>query len=174
VIPGNRHGSRRRTRRKRRLADGRVREFDAVAITESLVCLNRTKATLRSADVDRFARRSARTGADPAALSDPRNWFGLPDASPGASFTAAPARQGPESPPPAEFDASRLSVGAKMALVDPAPEGPLEAGNGLAFQGGDQALVKPEPGGLVAGALELEQGPKPRPGCAAPAQSPDR
>jgi len=25
-----------------------------VAITESLVCLNRTKATLRSVDVDRF------------------------------------------------------------------------------------------------------------------------
>jgi hypothetical protein len=41
-------------RRKRRLADGRVREFDAVAITASLVCLNSTKATLRSADVDRF------------------------------------------------------------------------------------------------------------------------
>ena len=41
-------------RRKRRLADGRVREFDAVAVTASLVCLNSTKATLRSADVDRF------------------------------------------------------------------------------------------------------------------------
>ena len=41
-------------RRKRRLADGRVREFDAVALTESLVCLNSTKATLRSADVERF------------------------------------------------------------------------------------------------------------------------
>jgi hypothetical protein len=41
-------------RRKRRLADGRVREFDAVAVTSSLVCLNSTKATLRSADVDRF------------------------------------------------------------------------------------------------------------------------
>jgi hypothetical protein len=41
-------------RRKRRLADGRVCEFDAVAITASLVCLNSTKATLRSADVDRF------------------------------------------------------------------------------------------------------------------------
>jgi hypothetical protein len=41
-------------RRKRRLADGRVREFDAVALTASLVCLNSTKATLRSADVDRF------------------------------------------------------------------------------------------------------------------------
>jgi hypothetical protein len=41
-------------RRKRRLADGRVREFDAVALTASLVCLNSTKATLRSADIDRF------------------------------------------------------------------------------------------------------------------------
>ena len=41
-------------RRKRRLADGRVREFDAVAVTANLVCLNSTKATLRSADVDRF------------------------------------------------------------------------------------------------------------------------
>jgi hypothetical protein len=41
-------------RRKRRLADGRVREFDAVAVTASLVCLNSTKATLRSADVERF------------------------------------------------------------------------------------------------------------------------
>jgi len=41
-------------RRKRRLTDGRVREFDAVAVTSSLVCLNSTKATLRSADVDRF------------------------------------------------------------------------------------------------------------------------
>ena len=41
-------------RRKRRLTDGRVREFDAVAVTSSLICLNSTKATLRSADVDRF------------------------------------------------------------------------------------------------------------------------
>ena len=41
-------------RRKRRLADGRVKEFDAVAVTSNLVCLNSTKATLRSADVDRF------------------------------------------------------------------------------------------------------------------------
>jgi len=41
-------------RRKRRLADGRVREFDAVAVTAGLVCLNSTRATLRSADVDRF------------------------------------------------------------------------------------------------------------------------
>ena len=41
-------------RRKRRLVDGRVKEFDAVAVTSNLVCLNSTKATLRSADVDRF------------------------------------------------------------------------------------------------------------------------
>jgi hypothetical protein len=42
------------TRRKRRLADGREKEFDAIALTSNLVCLNSTKATLRSADVDRF------------------------------------------------------------------------------------------------------------------------
>ncbi len=41
-------------RRKRRLADGRVKEFDAVAVTADLVGLNSTKATLISADVDRF------------------------------------------------------------------------------------------------------------------------
>ena len=39
-------------RRKRKLPDGRVQEFDALAVTESLVCLNSTKATLRSADVE--------------------------------------------------------------------------------------------------------------------------
>ncbi len=42
------------TRWKRKLADGRVREYDAVAITVDLICLNSTKSTLRSADVDRF------------------------------------------------------------------------------------------------------------------------
>jgi hypothetical protein len=41
-------------RRRRRLADGRVREFDAVAVTASSLCLNSTKATLKSAAVDRF------------------------------------------------------------------------------------------------------------------------
>ena len=41
-------------RRKRRLADGRVKEFDAVAVMADLVGLNSTKATLTSADVDRF------------------------------------------------------------------------------------------------------------------------
>ena len=39
-------------RRKRKLPDGRVQEFDALAVTASLVCLNSTKATLRSADVE--------------------------------------------------------------------------------------------------------------------------
>ena len=39
-------------RRKRKLPDGRVQEFDAVAVTPTLVCLNSTKSTLRSADVD--------------------------------------------------------------------------------------------------------------------------
>jgi hypothetical protein len=39
---------------KRRLSDGRVREYDAVAVTVDLVCLNSTKSTLHSADVDRF------------------------------------------------------------------------------------------------------------------------
>jgi DNA repair exonuclease SbcCD ATPase subunit len=39
-------------RRKRKLPDGRVQEFDAIAVTPSLVCLNSTKSTLRSADVD--------------------------------------------------------------------------------------------------------------------------
>ena len=41
-------------RRKRKLADGRTREFDAIAVTPQLVCLNSTKATLRSADADAF------------------------------------------------------------------------------------------------------------------------
>ena len=40
--------------RKRRLADGRVKEFDAVAVMADLIGLNSTKATLRSEDVDRF------------------------------------------------------------------------------------------------------------------------
>ncbi len=41
-------------RRKRKLSDGRVREFDAIAVTSELVCLNSTKATLRSAAVGDF------------------------------------------------------------------------------------------------------------------------
>jgi hypothetical protein len=46
-------------RRKRRLTDGRVREFDVVAVTSSFVGLNSTKATLRSADVDGFVAEIA-------------------------------------------------------------------------------------------------------------------
>ena len=45
-------GTRCETSRKRKLPDGRVQEFDALAVTENLVCLNSTKATLRSADVE--------------------------------------------------------------------------------------------------------------------------
>lgn len=41
-------------RRKRRLADGQVREFDAIAITANTICLNSTKSTLRSIDVEHF------------------------------------------------------------------------------------------------------------------------
>ena len=37
-----------------RLPDGRVREFDAFAIAPDVAALNSTKATLRSADVDRL------------------------------------------------------------------------------------------------------------------------
>ena len=47
------------TRWKRKLADGRVREYDAVAITVDLICLNSTKSTLRSVDVDRFVEEIA-------------------------------------------------------------------------------------------------------------------
>jgi myosin heavy subunit len=46
-------------RLKQRLPDGRVREFDAIAVTADLVCLNSTKATLRSADVDHFPEEIA-------------------------------------------------------------------------------------------------------------------
>ncbi|MEE4379899.1 MAG: hypothetical protein V2J55_20620 [Candidatus Competibacteraceae bacterium] len=38
-----------------KLADGRVREFDALSVTADTVCLTSTKSTLRSADVDHFA-----------------------------------------------------------------------------------------------------------------------
>ncbi|MGA7982946.1 MAG: hypothetical protein WCA32_22320 [Chromatiaceae bacterium] len=41
-------------RHKRRGPDGRVKEFDAIAVTNDVVCLSSTKATLRSADVDAF------------------------------------------------------------------------------------------------------------------------
>jgi hypothetical protein len=46
-------------RPKHRFPDGRVREFDAIAVTADLVCLNSTKSTLRSADVDRFPEEIA-------------------------------------------------------------------------------------------------------------------
>ncbi len=46
-------------RRKRRLPDGRVQEFDAIALTPDLACLNSTKATLRSADVAAFVEEIA-------------------------------------------------------------------------------------------------------------------
>jgi hypothetical protein len=39
-------------RRKRKLPDGRAQEFDAIAVTPTLVCLNSTKSILRRADVD--------------------------------------------------------------------------------------------------------------------------
>jgi hypothetical protein len=42
---------------KRRLADGRREEIDALAATEDLIVLNSTKATLRSADVDGFVKQ---------------------------------------------------------------------------------------------------------------------
>jgi hypothetical protein len=41
-------------RRKRRLQDGHAKEFDAIAISSNLLCLNSTRASLRSADVDSF------------------------------------------------------------------------------------------------------------------------
>jgi hypothetical protein len=43
-----------RVRQKRRLPDGEVREFDAIVVTADSLCLNSTKASLRSADVERF------------------------------------------------------------------------------------------------------------------------
>ncbi|MEJ2389348.1 MAG: hypothetical protein P8Y27_19190, partial [Chromatiaceae bacterium] len=39
---------------KQRGPDGQRKEFDAYAVTEDLVFLNSTKATLRSADIDAF------------------------------------------------------------------------------------------------------------------------
>jgi hypothetical protein len=39
---------------KQRLPNGLLKEFDAIALTQDLVCLNSTKATLRSSDVDAF------------------------------------------------------------------------------------------------------------------------
>ena len=48
---------------KQRRPDGRVKEFDAIAETADLICLNSTKATLTSAAVDGFV-------ADIAAFRD--------------------------------------------------------------------------------------------------------
>ncbi len=42
-------------RLKRRLPDERVKEFDALVVIPDCVCLNSTKATLRTTDVDGFA-----------------------------------------------------------------------------------------------------------------------
>ncbi|MCB2264232.1 MAG: hypothetical protein LGR52_15030, partial [Candidatus Thiosymbion ectosymbiont of Robbea hypermnestra] len=39
---------------KRRLPDGRMKEFDALVVTPECACLNSTKATLRRADVESF------------------------------------------------------------------------------------------------------------------------
>ncbi len=46
-------------RLKRRLPDGRVKEFDALVITPECACLNSTKATLRIADIDSFVANIA-------------------------------------------------------------------------------------------------------------------
>jgi hypothetical protein len=46
-------------RRRRKLPDGRVHEYDAIAVTDDVVCLNSTKSTLRSSDVDRFVEELA-------------------------------------------------------------------------------------------------------------------
>lgn len=45
---------------KRRLSDGRREEIDALAVTDELILLNSTKATLRSADVDGFVEQIER------------------------------------------------------------------------------------------------------------------
>jgi len=41
-------------RRTRKLPDGSMREYDAIAVTEGVVYLNSTKSTLRTADADKF------------------------------------------------------------------------------------------------------------------------
>ena len=45
---------------KRRLPDGRREEIDALAVTDELILLNSTKATLRSADVENFVQQIER------------------------------------------------------------------------------------------------------------------
>ena len=46
-------------RLKQKLPDGRVKEFDAIAVTTDLIGLNSTKATLRSEDVNSFVANIA-------------------------------------------------------------------------------------------------------------------
>ena len=46
-------------RNKRKLPDGRVKEYDAIAVTAELVCVNGAKSTLRGSDVDRFVEELA-------------------------------------------------------------------------------------------------------------------
>ena len=46
-------------RHKRKLPNGRVKEYDTIAVTAELVCVNSTKNTLRSSDVDRFVEELA-------------------------------------------------------------------------------------------------------------------
>ncbi len=46
-------------RNKRKLPDGRVKEYDAIAVTVDLVAVNGAKSTLRSSDVDRFVEELA-------------------------------------------------------------------------------------------------------------------
>jgi len=41
---------------RKRLSDGRQKEFDAIAVSENLVFLNSTKSTLQSKDIDDFIR----------------------------------------------------------------------------------------------------------------------
>jgi len=60
--------------RKRRLADGRVKEFDAVAVMADLIGLNSTKATLRSEDVDRFVEDIAASGNSFPSTGNCRWW----------------------------------------------------------------------------------------------------
>ncbi len=43
-------------RRKRKLKDGIVREYDAIAVTEEHVFINYTKSALRSVDIDFFVK----------------------------------------------------------------------------------------------------------------------
>lgn len=46
-------------RRRKKFPDGRIFEFDAIAVTDKLVALNSTKSTLRGTDVDGFVAEIA-------------------------------------------------------------------------------------------------------------------